>query len=187
MAIHAVPVPSEPPADEQPKRGRGRPRKDPTDASPVRRGTRGPAVTEDAVGGLLFMFNIPLSVFGPTRNDALDPVEITVLSKGIVEQCKSSPAFKRYVQMALKMSGATGVITPLAFIIGRRAARHGLLPGGAEADAQMGKMIGVLAGTVSLSEFMPDMSTLPENPDAEPTPFAPPQPVPANAFTEPVD
>ncbi|MHB8674582.1 MAG: hypothetical protein ACYDAK_13020 [Candidatus Limnocylindrales bacterium] len=115
------------------------------------------AVTEDAVGGLLFLFNIPLGMMSITAADALEPDEITALAKGIVEQCRTSPAFKRYVQAALRVSGATGILVPLSLVLARRAARHGILP--AEADAQMGAMIGVLAGTTSLAAAMPPPPT----------------------------
>lgn len=189
MAIHAVDVPtSEPPADTAPKRGRGRPRKDGSDTAPRTRQSRQPAVTEDAVGGLLFMLNMPLSMVPFLQADALDPTETQALAKGIVEQCKTSPTFKRYVQMALKMSGATGLLAPLSIIIARRGVRHGLLPGGEFADAQMGQLIGIMAGTVSPTELVPPF-TQPESGTDEPLPTVPPAatPFPAGAFSEPVD
>lgn len=197
MAIRAVDVPtSEPPADAAPKRGRGRPRKDGSDTAPRTRQPRQPAVTEEAVGGLLFMFNMPLSMVPFLQADALDEIEMQAMAKGIMEQCKASPAFKRYVQMALKMSGATGLLAPLSIIIARRGVRHGIIPGGGNADVQMGQLIGIMAGRISPTSFVPtfssgdvatDLDTLSGmNDDTLHPPAATPFPV-QPVFSEPVD
>lgn len=188
--IHAVPLP-EPAHDDAPvKRGRGRPRKDGSDTAPRTRRSATPAVTEDAVGGLLVMVNMPLTMVPFLQADALDPIETEALAKGIVEQCKQSPAFKRYVQSALKVSGATGLIAPLTLILARRGIRHGLLPGGTTADAQAGQMLGVLAGKLSMSDVSFDAPE-PEltSSETEPTLFGSPlpSPTPAGSFETPVD
>jgi hypothetical protein len=125
------------------------------------------------------MFNLPLGMLPQTRGDALEPDEIAALSKAIVEQCKSSVTFRRYVQYALRATTAGGLMTALSLVLARRAMRHGLIPGGPEADAQLGGLIGVMAGSRGLGSVFGAPETATPGP---PTPlrterrFGPPVP-----------
>jgi hypothetical protein len=85
------------------------------------------------------MFNLPVMAFA--SNDALDAAEIEALSKAIDAQCKQSPAFRKYVTMALEITSGGQLVGVLGIIGARRLSRHGiLLP--KEADAMLGTMLG---------------------------------------------
>lgn len=134
MTFRAGPPASElPPTQEvPPRRGPGRPRKD---GSAPRRSTRS---LETEIGSLLVMVNL-FVMATPIRQDALDMYEISALAKGIDQQCKQSPRFRKYVE-ALLGAGSGGALMGVVIMIGaRRASRHGLLP--AEVDAGLGAMI----------------------------------------------
>jgi hypothetical protein len=123
-----------PPTQEvPPSRGPGRPRKD---GSAPRRSARS---LETEIGSLLVITNLFVMSFPPTRMDALDMYEISALAKGIDQQCKQSPRFRRYVEGLLGM-GSGGALLGVVLMIGaRRASRHGFLP--PEVDAGLGSMI----------------------------------------------
>jgi hypothetical protein len=85
------------------------------------------------------MFNLP--VMALASGDALDGPEIEALAKAIDAQCKQSPAFRKYVTLALEVTSGGQLVGVLGIIGARRLSRHGiLLP--KEADAMLGGMLG---------------------------------------------
>lgn len=149
---------SPPPA----KRGRGRPPSLNADGSrrhPIRKGTRtraradrapkrdaGQAPTPRAtslktrVGAQLTMISMVMAVIPPISADALSPVEIEMLADGIDRQCKVSPRFRRYVELAVNASSTGGIVAALGIVVARRAARHEIIP--EFIDPVLGRMIG---------------------------------------------
>lgn len=126
--------------DSAPKR-RGRPPKDPN-APAVTRRPRTSKSLETQIGATLVMVNLPIMAFA--SGDALDAAEIEALSKAIDAQCKTSPAFRKYVTAALEVTAGGQLVGVLGIIGARRMARHGvLLP--KEADAMLGAMLGSTA------------------------------------------
>lgn len=74
------------------------------------------------IGQALIVANIMAAPF--LGSDALDDAEILALAKGMDEQAKRSPRFRRMIEGALAVSGAGGLIGVVALIAGRRLARH---------------------------------------------------------------
>lgn len=133
----------EPLGETPPKRGPGRPRRDGS-APGTPRSAPLPAVNiQESVAGILMTINLTFMVAGgfgvPLDRDAFDDVEIHALSTAIADQCKASPAFKRYVLAAIGVTGGAGLFGVIAIVAMRRAARHGMLP--AEADYQGGVLL----------------------------------------------
>lgn len=129
MALHAAPIPEEPPklaavGDEPPKRGRGRPRKDPTDTAPRRRSST--RSLETAIGAFLVEWNTPAVLLAPRY--ALEPNEIVALAKTTDEQCKRNPRFRKYVERVISIHGAINFYGVFVMIVARRTARAGLIP-----------------------------------------------------------
>lgn len=82
---------------------------------------------ETEIGAFLVNVNLIILVT-PWRGDALDETEIMALARGIDEQAKRSPRFRRMVEYALGAQGMGGLPITVGIIIGRRAARHGIVP-----------------------------------------------------------
>jgi hypothetical protein len=83
--------------------------------------------------------------------DELDEMEIAQLAKAIDAQAQRSPRFKKYVEMALGLGAGFGILSILGLIVGRRAARHGLID--PSLDPKLGAM---LNGDISsLAAFVP--------------------------------
>lgn len=109
----------------------------------------------------------------PTRiGDELDAAEITALAAGIDAQCRRSPRFRKYVEMVLGAGSGGTLMTVIALIAARRAARHGMLP--PDVDAMAGMIlaadVGALAG---LSDDQPSQDettgeTIPDRDEAAP-------------------
>lgn len=92
------------------------------------------------IGGALAMLNMIALVIPATSRDALSPVEVDALAKGVDAQCQASPRFRRYVETALAASGASGLVGVIAMIAARRVARHGIVP--EFIDGAIGAMMG---------------------------------------------
>jgi hypothetical protein len=92
----------------------------------------------------------------PTRNDALDPNEIVFLARAIDAQCKSSPTFRKYVEVALSASSGGQLVMALGFIGARRMARHGVLPEGFD------KMLGTQIAQMVTGNPEADAPPIPE-------------------------
>ena len=138
--------------DAPPKR-RGRPPKDPN-APVTPRKPRASKSLETQIGATLVMFNLPVMAFA--SNDALDAAEIEALSKAIDAQCKQSPAFRKYVTMALEITSGGQLVGVLGIIGARRLSRHGiLLP--KEADAMLGTMLGSVPTVDAKDAPFPDI------------------------------
>lgn len=83
--------------------------------------------------------------------DELDEMEIAQLAKAIDAQAQRSPRFKKYVEMALGLGAGFGIVSILGIIVGRRAARHGLID--PSLDPKLGAMLN--GDLSSLATFMP--------------------------------
>lgn len=153
-----IPAPSEPV-----KRRRGRPpgSKNRTTVS------RSRANLETQIGAFLVTINAPLQLIPALQKDALDQVEITALAKGINAQCEASPTFRKYVEQALKVTGATSLVGVVAIIAGRRAVRHNIVPipeeagGPAMVDAMLGASLSMMIGQGPIN---PNYSVMPDTP-----------------------
>lgn len=105
---------------------------------------RGPKSLRPEIAALLTMANsiLVMSPLGtrpleaitdptvePTRvGDELDAGEINALASAIDAQCQRSPRFRKYVETVLGAGSGGALITTLAMIATRRAARHGIAP-----------------------------------------------------------
>lgn len=139
--------PSEPP-ERVPKRER-QPRSD-TGKPRARRG----ANLERRIGAALVQTNIVLQQIPAVRADALDTAELTLLAKGISDECNRHPIFRKYVETALNVSGSGGLIVTVAIIAARRAARHNVIPSGVLPipNAALDTMLGQLAVMTARSD-----------------------------------
>lgn len=146
----------------EPRRKVGRPRKTPG---------RAPKSLAPEIGAFLALVNgiVIASPLGtrpveaildpavmPTRvGDELDAVEINALASALDAQCRRSPRFRRYVEMALGAGSGGTLITVLGLIVARRAARHGILPENVDMMAGM-----VLSADIeSIAAMTPDKPT----------------------------
>lgn len=93
--------------------------------------------------------------------DELDAAEIGALASAIDAQCRRSPRFRKYVEGVLTAGSGGTLVTVLALIAARRAARHGLIP--AHIDA-MGGMI-LAADMGALADMVPTVSEPEVDPD----------------------
>lgn len=74
----------------------------------------------------------------PTRiGDELDAAEIAALSSAIDAQCRRSPRFRRIIEGMLGTASGGTLVTVIALIAARRAARHGMLPANVDLMAGM--------------------------------------------------
>jgi hypothetical protein len=120
------------------------------------------ATLETRIGAFLFQTNTLLRQLPWTANDALDPAELTLLTKGIVDECNRHPALRRYVEAALDASSSGGLVLTLVIIVSRRVVRHNLVPDGAlfmpneTIDGMLGAMAGMAVNAAD-SDGMADM------------------------------
>lgn len=114
-------------------------------------GTRGGSL-ETQIGALLWTVNIPLQLIPQLQRDALDQIEITALAKAIDAECKKSATFRKYVESALKVQGATSLVSVIALIAARRVVRHEIIDipaemgGSAGVDLTLGALISTVSG-----------------------------------------
>lgn len=137
-------------ADGSVKRKRGRPpgsKNKSGGSSPSRAGS-----LETQIGALLWTVNIPLQLIPQLQRDALDQIEITALAKAIDAECKKSATFRKYVESALKVQGATSLVSVIALIAARRVVRHEIIDipaemgGAAGVDLTLGALISTVSG-----------------------------------------
>jgi len=125
------PAPVQAPVETPPKRGPGRP---PTVAArPSARSLK------SEISATLMQINLVLIMIPPLRQDQMDMVEIDALASSLDEQARKSPRFRKALEGALTATGGAGLISILAIIGTRRAARHGLVP--VEIDQQLGNLL----------------------------------------------
>lgn len=103
---------------------------------------------ETRVGAFIFQTNTLLRQIPWTADDALDAAELTMLTKGIVDEANRHPVLKRYIEAALDASSLGGLALTVTIIAGRRVARHDLLPAGLpmsneQIDATLGAFLGM--------------------------------------------
>lgn len=151
------PIESNGTEEKAPKR-RGRPPRDPN----APRRPRSSRSLKPQIAATLTMLNVLPATFPPTRNDALDTIEIDALATALDEQAKTSPQLRKMLEGFLSVTSGGQLIGVVAIIAARRAARHGLAP--VEMDRQLGNMLAMAA-------------SLPPTP--EPTPEQPPAPTAA--------
>lgn len=105
---------------------------------------RGPKSLRPEIAALLTMVNsvVVMSPLGtrplaamtdpsvePERlGDELDAGEINALASAIDAQCQRSPRFRKVIEQMLGVGSGGALITTLAMIATRRAARHGIAP-----------------------------------------------------------
>lgn len=94
---------------------------------------------KDDIAAILIYANMMLAPV--LKGDVMDDVEILALAKAIDDQAKKSPRFRAAIQRMLTAMGGTSLIGVCIMIIGRRAARHGLIAG--EWDANLGMALAV--------------------------------------------
>ena len=154
---------------------------------------RGPRSLQPEIAALLTMANavIVLSPLGtrpveaiadpsitPERvGDELDAAEIAALAGAIDAQCRRSPRFRRYVESVLGVGSGGALVTVVAMIAARRAARHGILP----------PMIDPMLGMAMGSDGLAALAAMPAPPPSEPDPETgetPPKPLPFDYETD---
>lgn len=143
--------------DTKPKRPRGRPRNDgqvPGTVPPTPR-VISSENRQPAIAGLLMTINFGLMLVPPLSRDQLDEAEILALSTEIAEEAKRNARFGKLVDQAISVTGAGGLVTVIALILGRRASRHGILP--PEADVQLGTLL-----VMTNKKIKPDMIVVPQ-------------------------
>jgi hypothetical protein len=110
----------------------------------TRRPRRSSKSLEPQIRATLVMFNMALLVVPPLQADALDEAELFALAKALDLQAKQSPRFRRALEAALTATSGAGLVSIVAIIGARRAARHGAFgPQGTMIDAALG---GIVAG-----------------------------------------
>jgi hypothetical protein len=113
----------EPIGETAPKRGPTKPGPKPGAAA-----ARKTASLKPQIASMLITMNLALYIIPPLRVDVLDEVEIEALARGLDEQAKASPRFRKYLEGAIA-AGSGGTLMATVAIIGmRRASRHGMLP-----------------------------------------------------------
>lgn len=132
------------------KRGRGRPRKDPNAPTPARVSkpratTRGRSLKEE-ISATLFMFNLIFAFMPePWKSDALDPMEIMLLSEALDDAARADARLHKYLTTIVVSGGSMANLVMVgAMIAGRRLARHGLVP--ADVDDGLGTLLAAKAG-----------------------------------------
>jgi hypothetical protein len=115
-------------------------------ASPL--GTRPIAAISDA--------SIPAERIG----DELDAAEIAALAAAIDAQCRRSPRFRKVVEGMLGAASGGTLVTVVALIAARRAARHGLVP----------PSVDVMAGLILQSDVEAIANASKASPDDTPDP-----------------
>jgi hypothetical protein len=115
-------------APEPPERA---PKREPKGRAP--RAAKAPTSTvrlEVRIGAFLVQTNTMLLQIPAVRADALDTAELTLLAKGIADECARHATFRKYVEAMLDVSASGGLLVTVAIIAGRRAARHNVIPAG---------------------------------------------------------
>lgn len=132
------PANAEPIPEAPPKRGRGRPPKDPSAPPKPRRATRRTRSMETQIGGTLALINMAfLFVPEPWRNDALSDTEITALAKSLDAAASQNPRMKRYLSAVMVEGGAMAdLVIVVGIIAGSRLSRHGLIDPAFDATLQ---------------------------------------------------
>lgn len=87
------------------------------------------AKLEQELGGLLTGINLGLMMIPPLAADQLTEAEIVILSRGLVDQAERSARFKGWLVAAVRSGGGFSLFAAVGLIAGRRAVRHGILPG----------------------------------------------------------
>lgn len=148
-------------ADGTPKRRRGRPpgsKNRPKDGSAPRSGRS----LENQIGGMLILVNAPLQLIPLLQRDALDPVEIKALAKAVDQECQRSPKFRKYVESALKVQGASSLLAVVSLIGARRVVRHIEVPETVGDAAAIDQTLGTILATVSNTSIVsPDIRVPP--------------------------
>lgn len=93
--------------------------------------------------------------------DELDAAEITALASALDAQCRRSPRFRKYVESVLGAGSGGTLVTVIALIAARRAARHGMLP--AHIDPMAGMILSADVG--ALASMVPTPGTDEPDPD----------------------
>ena len=125
---------------------------------------------ETQIGGMLFIVNTPLQLIPVLQRDALDSVEITALARAIDQECQKSPKFRKYVESALKVQGATSLISIVGLIVARRVVRHEIVPipaemgGAAGVDLTLGSLISTFSGQ---GAFNPNLTAMKDKPEGQ--------------------
>lgn len=154
--VGALPEPDLPElnADGTPKRRRGRPpgsKNRPKDGSAPTRSGRS---LENQIGGMLILVNAPLQLIPILQRDALDPVEIKALAKAVDQECQRSPKFRKYVESALKVQGASSLLAVVSLIGARRVVRHIEVPETVGDAAAIDQTLGTILATVSNTSIL---------------------------------
>ena len=98
--------------------------KKPTPRKPASGGGGARSIEQD-IAAILVYSNLMLAPV--LKGDALDEVEIMALARSIDRQAKNSPRFRAAVDKMLTAMGGTGLLGVSLMIVGRRAARHGMI------------------------------------------------------------
>lgn len=77
------------------------------------------------IAALLIQANLMLAPV--LKDDVMDDVEILALAKAVDDQAKKSPRFRKALMRMVEMSGGSGLLSITLIIVGRRAARHGMI------------------------------------------------------------
>lgn len=106
-----------------------------------------PKSLESEIGGLLTVMNFGFFFLPqPWQGDALDSAEIEVLAKTINSAAMDNPIIYKYLSWAFSGGGSTiNLIMVAGIIVGKRAARHGVIPADYEAGLTM--MLGRLGAS----------------------------------------
>lgn len=127
-----------------------------TDTPPKRRGRppgskntgnargRPRASLEPQIRAFLTQINFVAMVIPQVREDRLDDAEIALVAQSIDEQCRTSPRFRKYIEGMLAAGSSAGLISVVAMIVARRAARHNIIPN--ELDNAIGTMMASQTG-----------------------------------------
>lgn len=147
----------EPVKPEPAKRPPGRPKGSKTSTAATPKASTSTRAIENQVGSLLITVNMAFLLMPQTRVMALDPVEIEALSSAIANQAKTSPRFKKYLDVALAATAGGQLLGVLAIIGARRAARLGVF-----GDEQAAAIDGTLGGLLGAKNVTP------QNVDSQP-------------------
>jgi hypothetical protein len=123
--------------------------------------TRRYKTLEPQLRSVLVMFNMVAMVVPPLQADALDEAEIFALAKALDQQARQSPRFRKALEGVLSATSSAGLISVIAIIGARRAARHGAFgEQGRAYDPMLGAMIGGIP-LDDLAKVAPDAPTEP--------------------------
>lgn len=125
------------------KRPPGRPKGSKTSISATPKVSTSTRNLKAQIGGLIVTVNMGLMIVPNMRLMALDPNEIDALAGAIENQAKTSPRFKKYLDVALAATAGGQLLGVVAIIGARRAARLGFFgeEQGAFVDASLGGLL----------------------------------------------